>query len=94
MTTIISTIMQLYNMTESYTNNNCTNNNCMVNIDSRYKYNMYMLENKNKSYNNTYNETPVAKSKKSKNATNVYYKPNIKNKEIRYSNLSNRTLRY
>ena len=36
----------------------------------------------------------VAMSKKASNATNVYYKPLIKNVEMRYSKLSNRTLRH
>lgn len=43
--------------------------------------------------NNT-TQKSVTMSKKASDARTVYYKPNIKNTEMRYSNLSKRTLRY
>ena len=42
----------------------------------------------------TTNKMPVVRSKKASNARNVYYKPNIKHVQMRYSNLSTRTLRH
>ena len=83
-----SMMLQLYGMQNSCNINNNFNSN------SSYYYQMYSLKHVQKLYNNTTNQTFVAKSKKAKNATTVHYKPAIKNKEIRFSNLSNRTLRY
>ena len=83
-----SMMLQLYGM-----QNSCNINNMMLNLDSSCYYQMYSLKHVQKLYNNT-NQTFVTKSKKAKNATIVHYKPAIKNKEIRFSNLSNRTLRY
>jgi hypothetical protein len=84
-----SMMLQLYSM-----QNSSNINNIMFNLDSSYYYQMYSLKHVQKIYNNTTNQTFVAKSKKAKNATTVHYNPTIKNKEIRFSNLSNRTLRY
>ena len=81
----------------SYANWSQLNRTSVVNnfnSNSSYYYQMYSLKHVQKIYNNTTNQTFVAKSKKAKNATTVDYKPAIKNKEIRFSNLSNRTLRY
>jgi hypothetical protein len=78
-------------MTNSSNANNELLNNiivCMNNIINHY------IKDVNDGKLKKKNKFPLVPSKKAVNSKNIYYKPKFNNIQMRYSNLSNRTLRY
>ena len=84
------TVLNMINTTINSVNNTET----IIDWSSTTDTIMYPIKNNRKLMSNTTPNHTTRKSKKAANASNVTYKPNLKDVTIRFSQLSPRTLRY
>jgi hypothetical protein len=93
MLTVLNTLIAL-NALNSINNTRYNSQYYSIELSSNNEIIMYQIKNNRKLVSNNTTNHSTTKSKKAANASNVTYKPNLKNPTIRYSLLSPRTLRY